>query len=457
MGQPSFATFAAQYGGVLLMPDCQPQGLSIDTRNIAADEMFVAIKGQNFDGHNFLHQAMQKGAAGLVVDTPARDIAAPQWVVEDTTRALGQIAREVRLASTAKVAGITGSTGKTTVKTMLATILDLGGPVVATEGNLNNEIGVPLTVIRLQSQHRFAVVEMGAAQLGDINYLGQIAMPDVALVNNVGVAHLERFGSRKNIVLAKGEIYESLGQEGIAVINLDTEGADHFSAIAPRQRVLFSVRPGCGADIWVDKVQLNETGSQFELCTADWSIQIESHFFGQSNVENALAAAAIAVALEFEPAQIKEGLGRARPVSGRLTLREGLQGAKVFDDSYNANPVSVKAAIKTMKQFAGRSVLVFGDMGELGPESAGLHEEIGAFAEAEGVDLLLGYGELAGLACKSFGTGAKHFVDFDELATSAASEMAYGDVWLIKGSRSMGLDRLVKKLTNSEGSQCSSG
>lgn len=451
MGQPSFATYAANYGGVLLMPDCQPQGLSIDTRKVTANEIFVAIKGQNFDGHSFLHQAVENGAAGLVVNNPARDISLPQWVVEDTTRALGQIAREVRLASSARVVGITGSTGKTTVKNMLAAILELEGPVIATDGNLNNEIGVPLTVLRLEKKHDFAVVEMGAAQLGDISYLGQIVLPDVALVNNVGVAHLERFGSRRNIVHAKGEIYESLRQDGTAVINLDTEGTDHFSAIAPAQRVLYSMRPGCGADIWVERVQFDEAGSRFDLCTQDWSVQITSKFFGQGNVENALAAAAIAVALGFDPARIKEGLANARPVQGRLSLREGLHGARLFDDSYNANPVSVQAAIKTMKQFTGRTVLVLGDMGELGEAGPGLHEEIGAFAKAEGVDLLFGYGELAELACRSFGKRAKHFSNFDELAQMASSEMAKGDIWLIKGSRSVGLDRLVDRLTDSEG------
>lgn len=457
IGHPSFATYAAHYGGVLLMPDCQPQGLSIDTRKLAGNEVFVAIKGENFDGHSFLHEAVAKGASGLVVDTPARDINTPQWVVEDTTRALGQIALEARLASSAKVVGVTGSTGKTTVKTMLAAILEQVGPVIATQDNLNNEIGVPLTILRLEEEHRFAVVEMGAAQLGDIHYLGQIVRPDVALVNNVGVAHLERFGSRKNIVLAKGEIYESLQEAGTAVINLDTEGADHFSTIAPKRRVLYSLRSGCGADIWVDKIQMSEAGSRFELCMADWSIQIESKFLGQGNVENALAAAAIAIALGLEPQQIQTGLSAARPVGGRLTLQKGLRGARLIDDSYNANPVSVKAAIKTLKQFSGRSVLVLGDMGELGAEGPALHEEIGTFAKSEGVDVMMGFGKLAELACGSFGAGARFYADFDELVADADQEMAAGDVWLIKGSRSVGLDRLVDKFTVSGGSSCFSG
>lgn len=457
MGHPSFATYAAEYGGVLLSPDCQPQGLSIDTRKLVADQVFVAIKGQNFDGHKFLHDAMQKGASGLVVSAPARDIDAPQWVVEDTTRALGQIAREVRLASSAKVIGVTGSTGKTTVKTMLAAILEQGGPVLATDGNLNNEIGVPLTIVRLEEAHRFAVIEMGAAQLGDISYLGQIVSPDVALVNNIGVAHLERFGSRRNIVIAKGEIYESLQKDGIAVINLDSDGADHFSAIAPGRQLLYSTRSGCGADIWVEKVQLDDTGSRFSLCTVDWSVEITTSFLGQGNVENALASAAVAVSLGFKSAQIQKGLAAARPVAGRLTLKRGLHGAKLLDDSYNANPVSVKAAIRTLNQFDGRRILVLGDMGELGTDGPGLHEEIGTYAKNQGVDLLLGFGDLAKLACESFGKDAIHFSNFDELAAATGKQMVAGDVWLVKGSRSVGLDRLVDKLTDAEVSECSSG
>lgn len=457
MGHSSFASYAANYGGVLLMPDCQPEGLSIDSRRIAPRDVFIAIRGQKFDGHNFLEEALAQGARGLVVEKPARHINAPQWVVEDTTRALGQIAREVRLASSAKVVGITGSTGKTTVKTMTAAILAQAGSVLATEGNLNNEIGVPLSLVRLQDEHRFAVIEMGAAQLGDIHYLGQIVMPDVALVNNVGLAHLERFGSRRNIMLAKGEIYESLSGAGTAVINLDTEGADHFSAIAPGEKVLYSIRAGCGADIWAENIKLSDTGSHFDLCTANGSVQISLRFFGLSNVENAVAAAAVALALGLTLEQVQKGLTEALPVKGRLALQQGLRGTKILDDSYNANPLSVKAAIKALRQFPGKSVLVLGDMGELGSDAPALHEEIGSFAKAEGVDLLLGYGELAEIACQTFGRGARFFSDFDKLAAFASDEIASGDVWLIKGSRSVGLDRLVDKLTTSEGSTCSSG
>jgi UDP-N-acetylmuramoyl-tripeptide--D-alanyl-D-alanine ligase len=217
------------------------------------------------------------------------------------------------------------------------------------------------------------------------------------------------------------------------------------------------MRAGCGAQIWAENIELQESGSSFDLCTPEWRLGIVLGFLGSANIENALAAAAVALALGVAPAEIQAGLAAARPVPGRLTPLAGLNGALVLDDSYNANPVSVAAAIKALRQFPGKSVMVLGNMGELGADAPALHEEIGALAKAEGVHLLLGIGDLAEKACLGFGAGARHFHNLDELATYAADAMGAGDVWLIKGSRSAGLDRLVDKLTTSEGSTCSSG
>ncbi len=453
MGNISMAEVAATHGGTLMMPDFRLSGLSIDSRTLQAHDAFVAIRGTRVDGHQFADQAVASGAGALIVERPLRHLSTPQWVVENSTLALGQIAREVRRASAAAVVGITGSTGKTTVKTLVASIASGSGPVLATQGNLNNELGVPLTLARLAPEHRYAVIEMGAARLGDISYLADMVMPDVALVNNIGVAHLERFGSRGNIVRAKGEIYESLGAAGIAVINLDSEGADYFCSIAGANQLHFSMRADCGADLWCEALELAPTSSRFRICAARGEVEVCLPLLGRANVENALAAAGVGLALGLELAAIGRGLAAVQPVPGRLTPRPGLHGALVLDDSYNANPVSVRAAIDAMRQFPGRSVLVLGNMGELGPDTEQMHAEIGHFARERGVSALLGVGDLAAAACVAFAAGAQHFSNIDELAEFARTEMAQGDVWLVKGSRSAGLDRLVEQIIQGEGRQ----
>ncbi len=457
----SFTSLAANYGGVLVMPDCEVTGLSIDSRSMRCGEAFVALRGDRFDGHDFVPHAIASGASGLVVERMIRSTQVPQWVVGNSKLALGQVARDVRTTSKAAMVGITGSTGKTTVKEMVAAICSQAGEVLATRGNLNNEIGVPLTLLGLEARHEFGVIEMGAAQRGDIGYLGQIVVPDVAVVTNIGVAHLGRFGSQRNIVLAKGEIYESLGEDGIAVINLDTSGADYFLDISPKRQVTFSSRLDCGASVYPKQIRLTGKGSEFTLCTPQGEIDIQLGLLGQGNLENALAAAGVATALEISLEQIKRGLELVTPVAGRLNRLVGLHGAVLIDDSYNANPVSVRTAIEVLASMESpalsRRVLVLGDMGELGDEAQAMHAEIGGFAKSAGVDFLLSIGPLASESAKAFGGNARSFDLLDELTEFAQSEMHSGDVWLIKGSRFIGLDKLVSKLTKSEGSSCSSG
>ncbi len=454
IGEHSLAGLAARYGGVVTLPDCALQGLSIDSRALAQGDIFLALRGQRFDGHDFIPQVVSQGARGLIVERPFRQYPLPQWVVDDSRLALGQVARGVRMASSAAVVGITGSTGKTTVKTLVAAICAQAGEVLATRGNLNNEIGVPLSLLALQPQHRYAVIEMGAAQLGDIAYLGQIVMPDVALITNIGVAHMERFGSQRNIVQAKGEIYESLGEDGTAVINLDTTGADYFAQISPVRQVTFSMRTGCGADIWADRVITDVSGSSFDLHYGDQLAPVRLALLGRANVDNALAAAAVGRALDLDVRQVVAGLERVRPVAGRLNPVQ-VGGATLLDDAYNANPASVRAAIAVLAEFSGRRVLVLGDMGELGPQAETMHKEVGETARQAGIDMLLATGPLSAAAVKSFGEAGRWFASYADLAAFAEAELKSGDTWLIKGSRSAGLDRLVTHLSKGEGACCS--
>jgi UDP-N-acetylmuramoyl-tripeptide--D-alanyl-D-alanine ligase len=434
------------------------EAVSTDTRALAPRALFVALKGERFDGHDFLAQAVKQQAAGALVQNSGARIqdaagALPLLVVENTRHALGQLAAYWRSKFSMPLVALTGSNGKTTVKEMLASILretvaagsrerDPEACILATHGNLNNDIGVPLTLLELRSGHRYAVVEMGMNHAGEIRYLTRLTAPDVALVNNVGPAHIEFFGSIEAIARAKGEIFEGLGPEGTAVINADDRHAPILRELAaPRNRIEF----GLESDAAVTAAyQLRFLESEIVLKTPLGEAAAVLKAPGLHNVRNALAASAAAVALQVPAVTIAAGLGRFAGVKGRLQQKTAANGATLIDDTYNANPESARAAIAVLGRAPGEKLLVLGDMGELGTDAAALHAEIGSAARTLGVDGLYTLGELSVHAARAFGTGARHFDRLEDLLAEVESRLAPGVTVLVKGSRFMRMERIVK-------------
>ncbi|MDM3871750.1 UDP-N-acetylmuramoyl-tripeptide--D-alanyl-D-alanine ligase [Porticoccus sp. W117] len=445
----SLSRAAIEYGGTLMHPDCHFDGLSTDTRNIASGQLFVALRGENFDAHNFLAQAAEK-ACGLVVEAPDRSLEIPQWVVPDTTVALGQVAHLKRRDFEGSVVAVTGSAGKTTVKEMLAAIFAQAvgeSAVLATKGNLNNHIGVPLTLMNLQHQHRYGVIEMGASGGGEIGYLCQLARPQVALVNNVLPAHVEGFGSVDAIADAKGEIYSGLPVDGTAVLNLDEVYVDRWRGlIGERSCLTFSVE-NAAADIFASDIRADELGRcSFTLHSPQGEVGVNLTISGRHNVANALAAAGVALAAGVEVAHIGAGLSALQSVPGRMELLELTSGDYLIDDSYNANPGSVKAAVDALLQLPGIPVLVLGDMGELGDDEVALHAEVGEYAAQAGVAQLMTVGTLSANTSAAFGEGGQHFDNQQDLLAALVPQLGAGMAVLVKGSRSSGMENITKAL-----------
>lgn len=436
---------AHRFGGTLWAPDAEFTAVGTDSRHLQAGELFVALRGDRFDGHRFLADVAGR-ACGAVVDTPDRTLSLPQWVVADTVVALGQIARCNRERFRRPVIAITGSSGKTTVKEMLASILSRRGRVLATHGNLNNHIGVPLTLLRLSAEDRYAVVEMGASAAGEIASYCHWAEPDIALVNNVAPAHLQGFGSLDGVAHAKGEIYQGLSARGIAIVNRDEPFADDWLQSLEGRTVLSYGLGNDMVDVRALAVESLADGCcRFRLWVRGESAEVTLTIPGRHNVMNALAAACCAYAAGAELADIAAGLSSAVTVGGRMRVLGGLRGARVVDDSYNANPGSVRAAIDTLAQFAGRRVLVLGDMGELGDSAARLHAELGSYARERGIDELWTVGPLSAAAAATFGSD-RHFDDRTALADSLAPLLDREMTVLIKGSRSAGMEAVVAAL-----------
>lgn len=429
-------------------PDALFSAVTSDSRAIGGGDLFVALRGERFDGHDFVAQAIALGAAGVLVDH-----AKPEWdglpllVVDDTRLALGRLAHQWRLKINPALLAITGSNGKTTVKEMCAAILRAAtGPdgVLATAGNFNNDIGLPLTLLKLRAQHRYAVIEMGMNHPGEISYLTKLARPDVALINNAHSAHLAGLGSVAAVAQAKGEIFEGLAPKGVAVINADDPHAELWRELAHGHRVeTYALQ--LAAEVSAH-YRCEPDGSWIKLSTPQGGIELELHAPGLHNVRNALAATAGALALHIPLGRIAHGLETFRPVKGRLQARPALHGAKLIDDSYNANPGSVRAAIDTLAAWPGKRVLVFGDMGELGEEALRLHQEIGAYAKQAGLDRLLALGELSQAAARAFGDGGQHFETIEDLLHEAENQLAPQTVMLVKGSRFMKMERVIQSL-----------
>ncbi|MEA3412747.1 MAG: UDP-N-acetylmuramoyl-tripeptide--D-alanyl-D-alanine ligase [Pseudomonadota bacterium] len=432
---------AGMAGGRLMGDDAPVTSVSTDTRRLEAGQLFVALGGPNFDAHALIEAGAAGQAAGVLV---GRRLSAslPQIVVDDTLEGLTRMAGAWRRRFAARVVALTGSNGKTTVKEMTAAILRQAGAVLATRGNLNNHIGVPLTLLSVRPDHRFAVVEMGANHPGEIRVLTMIAAPDAALVNNAGPAHLEGFGDLEGVARGKGEIFSGLTAGGTAVINADDPFYPYWMDLT-RRRETITFGFASGADVrgaWI-------SGAPLSVSTPSGAFEIDLPLEGRHNALNALAATALSLSAGATTDQIVLGLARVRPVGGRLNTRAGVAGAEIIDDTYNANPASLAAALDVVSNLGGETWLVLGDMGELGAEAAGLHERAGELARRAGVTRLYAVGPLSRGAASSFGAGARHFDDTQALAASVAPDLRSGIRVLVKGSRAMHLERLVAVLT----------
>lgn len=431
---------AAVACGRLTGTDAEVSGMIHDARRVEAGNLFCALPGQSHDGHAFVGQARANGAAAALVARPVDD-ALPQLVVDDVATAMGQVARDWREALGVTVIGITGSNGKTTVKEMLAAIVSARGATLATQGNYNNELGVPLTLARLERSHRFAVVEMGCNRPGDIAYLAGIARPDIGVVTNAGPAHLEQLGSVEGVARTKGEMFSSLCEGGTAVINADDDHAPLWRELAGDRRILtFGLEPGADVtgSLSPGRGRVRTPVGEFEFAPA---------LPGRHNFCNALAATAAALAADVAVDDIATALSGMRALPGRLQVRRHRDGWQLVDDTYNANPASLRAGLEALDEVGGEAYwLVLGDMGELGRDGERLHADMGRLAGELGVQRLYTIGALARASGDAFGGEARHFEDHDSLAAALAAELRAGVTCLVKGSRSMGMERVVERL-----------
>ena len=432
--------------GRLLMADATFDGVSIDSRAIKPGQLFIALTGPRFDGHDYLNDVANLGAAGALVEREVADCALPQLLVKDARQALGQLGAMNRAAFTHPVAAITGSSGKTTVKEMLASILRTRGSVLATRGNLNNDLGVPLTLLELAPEHTAAVIELGASRLGEIAYTVAMTKPHVAVLNNAGTAHVGEFGGPEKIVEAKGEIIEGLEADGIAVLNLDDKAFAIWKARAAGRQVLTFALSNVSADFYASDLDRDARGCPaFILHSPEGEERVQLNLLGTHNVANALAAAAAAHALGVSLSGIVAGLGAVQPVKGRTVAQLASNGMRVIDDTYNANPTSMCAAVDILAGFSGRTVLVLGDIGELGEWAEQGHRDVGEYARGK-VCALYAVGPLMAHAVNAFGEQAWHFSTQAELIRALEAEQDKNTTILIKGSRSAAMENIVAAL-----------
>lgn len=431
----------------LLGVDAMFSSVGTDSRNVTTGQLFVALKGEHFDGHDYAAQAIKQGAAAVLVSHPNLGIE-PAIVVEDTYLALGKLAEYWREKFTIPLIAITGSNGKTTVKEMIIAILAVKtagrDAIHATVGNLNNHIGLPLTLLNLRKSHQFSVLEMGMNHLGEIDYLTHIAKPTVVLINNAGTAHIGEVGSQDNIAKAKGEIFAGLNNTGVAVINADDDYAAYWKSLNTAKKIItFGLRNK--ADVNATYAEKNGL-SQINLTTPQGSISFKLAVLGVHNISNALAASAVAFSLGVSNQDIAQGLSQFGAVKGRLQRKTGFNSALIIDDTYNANPDSMKAAINVLAQQVGEKILVLGDMGELGVDAKRMHKEIGIYAKAAGLTKLYCLGELSLEMAHGFGAGAENYATPAAIAESMKPLLNATTTVLIKGSRFMKMERVVDLL-----------
>jgi UDP-N-acetylmuramoyl-tripeptide--D-alanyl-D-alanine ligase len=447
----SLSQIAAAVNGRLVGDDLVMEGVSTDTRAIARGALFIALAGERFDAHDFLDQAVAAGAGALLVaDAGKLPAGVSAVVVDDTRLALGRLAAAWRAKFALPVIAVTGSNGKTTTKEMIAAILKAahGAAVLSTRGNLNNEIGLPLTLLGLGAAHRAAVIEMGMNHPGEIAYLAQIGAPTVALVTNAQRAHLEGMGDLDEVAREKGSIFTGLPADGVAVINADDAYAGYWREVAAGRPVR-SFAIDAAADV-VGKVRQHGLETAIDLSAPEGEAPITLRLPGRHNARNAVAAAAACLAAGVPMAAVVAGLESFSGVKGRLQRRAGKQGAEILDDTYNANPDSVRAGIDVLASTIGRKLLVLGDMGEIGEACAQYHDEIGGYAKSQGVDLLFALGEATKAAVRNFGDGARHFCHVDKLIAAAEKELGPETTVLVKGSRFMKMERVADALAAEE-------
>lgn len=442
------SVMAQVLNAALIGEDREIRTFSSDTRSIQAGDMFIALSGENFDANTFVAQAAEKGAVAALVSRADANAKIPQIVVADTFKALGQLAKAWReqYPALSRVA-ITGSAGKTTTKEMTASIFREVGETLATLGNKNNEIGVPLTLLRLQGKEQYGVFELGANHKGEIAYTSGLVRPQAAVIVNVGSAHLEGFGSRLGIAEAKGEIYDGLTEGGLAIINMDDDFAVYWLDHCKGRQVL-RISTQQTADVYATQIRQGERrGYVFTLHIGNDTAEVELQLLGRHNVPNAVAAAALAHACGVPIEKIRAGLNHTQPVKGRMILNVVGEQQYVIDDTYNANPSSMKAAIDVLADMPGRRVLVTGDMGELGSATESGHREVGEYAKMKKIDALYAVGQYSDFTAAGYGQGAKTSATQQVLIEELGKELEGVVTILVKGSRSARMENVVNVLT----------
>jgi UDP-N-acetylmuramoyl-tripeptide--D-alanyl-D-alanine ligase len=451
----TLAEFARLSGGALQGGDRAYSAVSTDSRSIGAGELFVALSGPNFDGHDFALAAAERGAAGAVVGRRlALNIA--QIVVDDPLAALQRAATAWRAGHSLPIVGVAGSNGKTTTKELVASILSVRGSCLSTRGNLNNHIGVPLTLLRIRPEHTAAVIEMGANARGDIAQLTPWVDPTVGIVTNAGAEHLEGFGDLDGVAAGEGELYQTMAGGSVAVINAGDAYASFWRNLAGQRPILtFGLDPTADFRLLHVRATADDDGFRqaFVMACPLGEIDIELRLGGSHNIVNALGAAAAAYAVGAGVEDIRAGLGRVEPVKGRLQLKVAAGGSRLIDDSYNANPSSLDAGFALLKTMPGEKWLVLGDMGELGSETEKLHAEAGRSARAAGISRLFAIGTLTGHSVDTFGAGGEWFASPTALAEKVRPMLQPGVTVLVKGSRVNRLERVVEALTGNSVAQ----
>jgi UDP-N-acetylmuramoyl-tripeptide--D-alanyl-D-alanine ligase len=455
----TLADLARCGSGRLVGEDRAFDAISTDSRTLPSGALFAALRGDRFDGHEFATAAAERGACGLLVER-ALPISLPQVIVADTLAALTACARAQRRRFRGPVVAVTGSNGKTTTKEMAGAILCRKGPCLVTKGNLNNHIGVPLTLLGLREEQQCAVIEMGANHRGEIAHLASIAEPTIGLVTNAGAAHLEGFETLEGVAAGKGELFAALPPAGVAVVNADDRYASLWRATAAGRRVLtFGIEAPAdfAARQIVASMEVGEPCQEFQLVTPIGTERVRLELAGLHNLRNALGAAAAAHAAGAGLEDIVAGLAAVKPVKGRLELKPAINGALLVDDSYNANPGSLKAGLDAFRAFRGARWLVLGDMMELGPAADALHAEIGRYARESGVRRLLAFGPKSKFAADAFGPGGEWFENIDDLISEVRQSVTAGVAVLVKGSRANRLERVSAALADPVGPSFSSG
>lgn len=456
IGAISLAQLSRNLGGELSGGDVMFSNVSTDTRSLQCGDLYLALVGENFDGNAFVTEAESRGACAAVTSRESKS-SIPTLLVEDTHIALGEIANLTRRSSAAAVVALTGSQGKTTVKEMLHAILSSSAECLATAANLNNTIGVPLTLLQIEEQHEFVVVEMGANSAGEIAFSVAATEPNIALITNASAAHIEGFGSLQGIVEAKGEIIDGLRSDGVMVLNADDAHVKDWAQRAEGKKVIrFSMDNGAGdAHYFASDIEdLADGTSRFNLNTPAGSQQIETNFLGRHNVLNAVAAAAAAMEAGASIQDVRKGLSSVGPVAGRLAPLAGLNGCRILDDSYNASPGSFFAAIDVLSACEGQKILVMGDMKELGEETDSAHRSVGEYAAAASIDALWATGEKSKLAVQAYQGSGKHYETKDALIAALQDEAGSDLTILIKGSRGAQMNQVVTAMKMTGEAQC---